>query len=228
MIELERDGEVFVLRMRNGENRFNQTSLDELADALDQVEASEGDAALVITGEGKFFSNGLDLEWMAGQQPDVIERALDGVHRLLARVLVFPLVTVAAINGHAFAAGAMFSFVHDFRVMRSDRGYVCLPEVDLRMKQPLSPGMTALLQARLSPATLAEALVTGRRYNAAEAVARGLVHEAVAEDEVLPVALDIARGLANKDRETVGAIKRGLYEATVRVLEQPYRLVQNS
>jgi enoyl-CoA hydratase/carnithine racemase len=56
---------------------------------------------------------------------------LDDVHRLLGRILTFPAITVAAINGHAFAGGAMLATAHDFRVMRDDRGYWCLPEVDL-------------------------------------------------------------------------------------------------
>jgi len=224
MIDLERDGAVFVLRMRNGENRFNQSSLAELNRALDEVEASEGEAALVVAGEGKFFSNGLDLAWMAGAGREAVEQTINDVHRLLSRVLVFPMVTVAAINGHAFAAGAMLALAFDFRVMRSDRGYVCLPEVDLAMKQPLSPGMTALLQARVAPPVLAEALVTGRRYTAAEAVERSLVHESAAEQQVVPRAIEIAREMAGKDRETVGAIKRGLFATTVAVLETPYTL----
>lgn len=225
MIDLEREGAVFVLRMRNGENRFNQSSLDELNRALDEVEVSEGEAALVVTGEGKFFSNGLDLEWMAGAGQQAAEQAINDVHRLLARALVFPMVTVAAINGHAFAAGAMLALAFDFRVMRSERGYVCLPEVDLAMKQPLSPGMTALLQARLTPPVLAEALVTGRRYTAAEAVERQLAHESVAAEQVVPRAIEIAREMAGKDRETVGAIKRGLFASTVAVLQTPYTLL---
>lgn len=224
MIDLERDGAVFVLRMRNGENRFNQSSLAELNRAMDEVEASDGEAALVVTGEGKFFSNGLDLAWMAGAGREAVEQTINDVHHLLARVLVFPMVTVAAINGHAFAAGAMLALAFDFRVMRSDRGYVCLPEVDLAMKQPLSPGMTALLQARVTPPVLAEALVTGRRYTAAEAVERQLVHESTAEEHVVPRAIEVAREMAAKDRESVGAIKRGLFEDTIAGLEVPYTL----
>jgi enoyl-CoA hydratase/carnithine racemase len=224
MIELERDGDVWVLRMRNEENRFNPASLREINEALDVAESSEGAAALVTTGEGKFYSNGLDLAWMATATAGEPEQVINDVHKLLARVLTFPMITVAAINGHAFAAGAMFAVTHDVRVMRSDRGYVCFPEVDLAMKRALSPGMNALLQARLMPHVLAEALITGRRYSAAEAVERHLVQESVAEDQVLPVATGIAQELSGKDRETVGAIKRGVFEAAVAVLETPYRL----
>ena len=71
MIELEQRGDVWVLAMRSGENRFNRESMDALHGALDQVEQVEGPVALVTTGEGKFYSNGLDLDWLmaAGATP---------------------------------------------------------------------------------------------------------------------------------------------------------------
>ncbi|MGZ4717220.1 MAG: enoyl-CoA hydratase-related protein, partial [Acidimicrobiales bacterium] len=129
-IELEQRGDVWVLHMRNDENRFNRPSVDALHAALDEVDAIEGPAALVTTGEGKFFSNGLDLDWlMAGG--DGTEGFIDDVHRLLGRVLGFGAVTVAAVNGHAFAGGGMLAVAHDYLVMREDRGFWCLPEVDL-------------------------------------------------------------------------------------------------
>ncbi len=87
-IELEQRGDVWVLHMRNDENRFNRPSVEALHAALDEVDAVEGPAALVTTGEGKFFSNGLDLDWlMAGGEGT--EGFIDEVHRLLGRVLGF-------------------------------------------------------------------------------------------------------------------------------------------
>src|ERR1017187_9640538 len=116
--------------MHSGENRFNRQMVTELNKALDTVEAVNGPAALVTTGEGKFYSNGVDLDWLATRGENAAA-FLDDVHRLLGRILGFPAITVAALNGHAFAAGAMFASAHDFIVMRQDRGYWCLPEVDL-------------------------------------------------------------------------------------------------
>ena len=92
----------------------------------------------------------------------------------------------------------MLALAHDFRVMRSDRGYFCLPESDLRL--PLQPGMTALIRARLPAQTAHEAIVTGRRYGAAEALASGIVDRAVAESEVLPAAIALAQELARQGR----------------------------
>ena len=68
MIDLRRDGDVFVLTMQAGENRFNRPFLDALNRALDTVEASAGPAALVTTGgQEKFYSTGLDLDWLGGE-----------------------------------------------------------------------------------------------------------------------------------------------------------------
>jgi enoyl-CoA hydratase/carnithine racemase len=221
MIYLSREGDVFVLRMQAGENRFNGPFLDALHGALDEVEASEGGAALVTTGAGKFYSNGLDLAWFGGEGSGQVLETLQKVDRLFTRLLVFPVATVAAINGHAFAAGGMLAVAHDFRVMREDRGFFCLPEVDLGMGQPLTAGMYALLGAKLSPATFHEALITGKRYGGAEAAAAGVVNEALPEDLVLERAVQIAQELAKKDRATVAALKRGLYASALQALESP-------
>ncbi len=217
MLELDRQGDVFVLRMRDGENRFTPEFLDRFHAALDTVEQQSGAAALVTTGEGKFYSNWLALDALAGRSAGEIASYLRDVHGLFARVLAFPRATVAALNGHAFAGGLMLALAHDARVMRADRGFACLPEADLRL--PLQPGMTALVAARLPAQTAHEAITTGRRYGGADACARGIADEAVAEAEVLPRAVAIAAERAGKDPTTVAALKRGLYPATLRALE---------
>jgi enoyl-CoA hydratase/carnithine racemase len=216
---VERVGEVTVLRMLAGENRFNPDTLGAIEAALDELERSEQPGALVITGEGKFFSNGLDLEWMGAAPPGGAEDVLRRVHALFARLLVFPTATVAAINGHAFAAGAMLALACDARVMREDRGYFCLPEADIGL--PFTPGMTALLKARLSAASAHEAMLTARRYAAAEALAAGIVEAAVPSEQVLEAAVARAAALVGKPRATVVAIKRGLYGEVVATLEAP-------
>jgi len=219
MIDLETRDDVTVLRMCNGENRFNPGFVAALSAALDRVEGDDPPRPLVLTGDGRFFSNGLDLEWMGGVGGDGAGRLLADVLALLGRLLVFPRLTVAAINGHAFAAGGMLALAADFRVMRADRGYFCLPEVDLGL--PLQPGMTALIQARLPAATAHEAIVTGRRYGGADAVAAGIVERALSEDDLLPAAVARAATGAGKSPATLAALKRGLYGAALAALGVP-------
>jgi enoyl-CoA hydratase/carnithine racemase len=216
--QLDRDGEVFVLDLGNDENRFNATSVAEIGKLLDEVEAADPPRALVLAATGKFWSNGLDLEWM-GAHPDEIAALVDAVHAMFARVLTLPVPTVAALQGHTFAAGAMLALAADFRVMRADRGFFCLPEVDIRI--PFTPGMAALIQARLAKKTAHEAMTTGRRYGGSDALAAGIVDAVADEDQVLPAALDLARPLAGKHGPTLGAIKRGMYGPALEALAIP-------
>lgn len=217
MIDLARQGDVFVLRFDAPENRFRPEGLDAWSAALDRVEAAGSPAALVTTGTGKFYSNGLDLEWLlaraeAAERETYIPRVL----ALMARILTFPTITVAAINGHAFGAGAQLSLAHDYRVMRTGRGYWCMPEID--MKAPLHPGMTAIIQARVPRQTAHELIVTGTRYGAEEALAKRIVDRAVAEEELLPTAIGIAQALATKADPAMRLLKRGMYPETLAAL----------
>ncbi len=215
MPQLDRDGEVFVLDLGADENRFNPAWVDAVAGLLDEVAAAEGPRALVTRATGKFWSNGLDLAWM-GENPEQVGPFVERVHGLFARVLSLPVPAVAACQGHVFAAGAMLALAHDARVMRSDRGFFCLPEVDIQI--PFTPGMGALIQARLAPQTAHEAMTTGRRYGGAEAAAAGIVDEAVAEERVLEAALERARLLTGKAGPTLGAIKEQMYAGPLALL----------
>jgi enoyl-CoA hydratase/carnithine racemase len=207
MVDVEVQGAVHVVHMDEGENRFNPPFIDALHRAVDAIEAYDGPCALVTTGSGKFYSNGLDLDWLGSA--DDPRGFLHTVHALLGRLLGLDLYTVAAVNGHAFAAGAMLASVHDCVIMRADRGYWCLPEVDLGL--PLTPEMYASLAAHLEPRTLARAALTGHRFSAEEAVAAGIATEAVPEAEVLTRAIHVASGMADKNRSVIGTHKLLLY-----------------
>lgn len=208
MIDLETDGDVRILYLRDGENRFNRPFVDAVHAALDEVASVEGPVALVTVGEGKFFSNGLDLDWLTTDGSSD-SGFIDDVHRMLTRILALDMATVAAINGHAFAGGAMLATAHDYRVMREDRGYWCLPEVDLGL--PLTVPMHKVLDAHLPHEALADALMTGRRYAAPEALAAGLVTGVAPEAGVLEQAVALAAGLAGKNRQVIAEHKRLLY-----------------
>src|SRR5215467_6756911 len=103
MPTLERHDDVFVLDLGDGENRFHPDWIAEVNGALDEVDKADGPRALVTAASGKFFSNGLDLEWL-GANSDRRREYVASVQQLFARVLSLPLITVAALPGHAFAA----------------------------------------------------------------------------------------------------------------------------
>ncbi|MGZ4524525.1 MAG: enoyl-CoA hydratase/isomerase family protein [Mycobacteriaceae bacterium] len=217
---LRREGDVFVLDLgeegqSDTENRFSPEFLAAMGECLDEVEASKGDAALVTTGTGKFYSNGLDLNWL-GANADQAVSYVGTIQALFSRILTFPMVTVAALQGHTFAGGAMLAVAHDWKVMRADRGFLCFPEVDIHI--PFTVGMAALLQGRLSQATAHTSMTTGHRYGGSEAQAAGIVDETADESEVLEHALARARALVGKRGDTLAAIKQVMYAPAVAAL----------
>jgi enoyl-CoA hydratase/carnithine racemase len=217
VISREERAGVAVVTMANGENLVDAAFVRALHEQLDAIEADDACTALVLTGAGKFFSNGFDLAYLGSLDVDALQAFVGDAQRLVARVLTLPLATVAAVNGHAFGISAMLALAHDHRVMRSDRGWWCLPEVDLGL--PLQPFMVALIRGRLSDATASEAVLTGRRYDGRAAVAAGIVQAAVEHAELLDRAVAIAAERGNKRREILGALKRGLYAPAVAALD---------
>jgi enoyl-CoA hydratase/carnithine racemase len=212
---LDRDGDVRILDLGSDENRFHPDWLATTGELLDEVAAAEGPAALVTRGTGKFWSNGLDLDWL-GAHGDQLPSYVDSIHALFAKMLTLPVPTVAAVQGHCFAGGAMLALAHDWRYMRSDRGFLCLPEVDIHI--PFTPGMSALIQGKLTPATATDAMTTGRRYGGVDAAEAGIVTEAVDEDKVLTRSIEHAAALTGKAGATLGTIKERMYATQIAAL----------
>ncbi|TPW96802.1 enoyl-CoA hydratase-related protein [Mycolicibacterium fortuitum] len=211
---LDYDGDIAILDLGDDENRFSPEFLDEVDAQLEAVLA-KGAHGLVTTADSKFYSNGLDLDWL-GAHSDQGDWYVGRVQGLLARMLTLPIPTAAAVVGHAFGAGAMLAIAHDFRVMREDRGFFCFPEVDIRI--PFTPGMAALIQAKLTPQAAVASMTTGRRFGGIDAKAFGLVDATATEGSVTTTATDLLRPLGGKDSGTLGAIKQGMFGPAVEAL----------
>ncbi len=218
MPTLQRHDDVFVLDLGEGENRFTREWMASITAALDEVDSAEGPRALVTVASGKIWSNGLDLDWLTTNL-DEVGAYTSQVQELFARTLSTACPTVAVLQGHTFAAGALLALAHDVRVMRADRGFFCLPEVDIAI--PFSPGMSALVQARLSHATAHEAMTTGRRYGGSDALEAGIVSAALPLDELLPFATEWAASQAPKAGPTLRTIRTTMYRDAIELLGQP-------
>jgi enoyl-CoA hydratase/carnithine racemase len=210
-------GDVHVIDLGDGDNRLTHRVLGEVHLLLDELENGVGARALVTKGSGKVWSNGLDIGFMS-EHPSEMWRYVADVERLLARVIVLGVPTIAAITGHAFGAGAMFALCHDVSVMRTDRGYWCLPEVDLGMN--LSAGEHMLVAERLLPQTRNRALLTGRRFSAVEALAAGIVDEIAEAGDVVNRAVEIATERAPKAVSNLTDLKRSMYGSVADALLQ--------
>ncbi len=209
----ETDGPVTVLTMSSGENMLSPTTLGAWNDVLDSLEALRAPHALIVTGQDKYWSTGLDLDTVAEMSTTERRRFLDDLDALLLRLVTAPYVTVAALNGHTYAGGALLSLACDYRVMRIDRGYFCLPSVDVEI--PFSPGMAALITAKIPQPVAHDLVISCRAIGAGEALASGVVNYAVAADNVMPLSRELAYAHADKDPTTLGVVKRRMYAHVV-------------
>ncbi|KAI8148235.1 ClpP/crotonase-like domain-containing protein [Fennellomyces sp. T-0311] len=220
---LHREGPLFVLHLHHKDNRFTTDFCKAILSALQIIEdifnASDDpvDMALVTFGNGKIYSNGLDLMHAVSYPP-----FMDTYLLMLRRMLTFCIPTVAALNGHAFAGGCLLALAHDYRVMRSDRGYMCMNEVDL--PSALAPGMAGLLRVKMTPQTFRDVVVQGRRFGGQEALDNQLVDIICPEKEVLDKAKELALKWAPKAKSGIvyKQLKEEMYTDAVRQLSIPF------
>ena len=214
------DGIVAVITMNDGENRFDLDVVRHWHGLIDEVAAKEGPLALVTTGTGKFYSNGLNLDWLLST-PDQSREFLHELNRLWGRILGLDCHTTAAVNGHCFGAGALLTSAHDRITMRADRGYWCMPELDLAL--PVSEKMAGLLLARLPRTAIARALNTAHRFTGPDALAAGIADEILSEDELLAATIAHSAMLATKSRDVIGVHKQMLFGDTISALTSDLR-----
>jgi enoyl-CoA hydratase/carnithine racemase len=219
MYEYTLDEQVAVLTMN--ETKFNVDSLAEFLSVLDQIEKDTDAKALIVrSSDAKIWSNGIDLDWLLPHvqkgERKTTEIFSAKLNELLKRILFYPMITVAAITGHAFAGGAIMACCFDFRFMRKDRGFLCFPEVDLGI--PFIPSMTAMVKKAMPMDLVEDMQLTGRRLTADECEARHIIRKACAMDELMGEAISFARGL-NKERAIVAKLKSVLHKDILTVME---------
>lgn len=221
MMDYALDETVAVVTLNSGENCFNPEFLNAFLDILDTVEQTTDARTLVVnSSHEKIFSNGIDLEWLVPviQQGDIeaAKAFFFQLNTVFKRLVSFPLITVAAITGHAFAGGAILACAFDFRFMRSDRGFFCLPEVDLGI--PFLPGMNEMLKKAIPRYKLEEMQYTGKRLTAEECEAHHIILKACQQSDLMPEVMTFAKGL-NKQRAVVAELKRRLNRPILHAIE---------
>ena len=210
LVEWSVDENIALVTMNNGENRFSIGFCNELLNVLDDIEKKTTVNALVVrSADEKIWCNGMDLDWLVpaiGRKDPDVEKFFKAQDQVYRRITFYPMITVGAITGHAFAGGAILACSFDFLFMRADRGFLCFPEVNLNI--PFLPYMDALIKRALPMHKVFEAQLTGKRFTAAELEKCNAIRKACpTADETVKEAVAFAKSL-NKGRGIVTEMKK--------------------
>lgn len=210
MIELTRRGAVSVLRMAHGK----ANALDvELCDALTAqvVDYAQSDAgALVIVGEGRIFSAGVDLVRIVNGGAAYVRTFLPALNRMCATLFDVDKPVVAAVNGHAIAGGCIIACAADYRMMARDTGRIGLPELLVGVPFPVEPLEVMRFTA---PDQLHAMIYRGLTLTPDLALQHRLVDAVVDGDRLLEEAVAVAEAMA--------AIPAAAFALTKRQLREP-------
>ncbi|XP_064948273.1 enoyl-CoA delta isomerase 2, peroxisomal-like [Musa acuminata AAA Group] len=233
MCSLEKRGRVYVLSLTgDNEHRLNADLIAAVRSALAKVRAEYAAApngsALVTAAEGRFFSNGFDLAWAnAAGSPSASLQRLSSLVALfkpvVADLMSLPMPTISAVNGHAAAAGFMLAISHDYTVMRGDRGFLYMSELDIGL--PFPPYFMSLMRAKIAdPRTLRDVTLRAAKITGAEAKARGIADSVHAgADEALQAAMRMGEELAarNWDGGVYASIRMAAFPDLCRAVGLP-------
>jgi enoyl-CoA hydratase len=200
MIRRERLGAIEVVRL--AKPPVNAMDL-ELTRALDRalVEIEAGDArAVVLTGEGRSFSAGVDLVRLVREGAAYAREFVPAMEACFRRLFAFPRPVVAAINGHAIAGGCILAMASDQRVFARGTHTIGVPELVVGVPWPVLP--LAIVRYAMPGQRGAELVNSGRTIDPSAAHAIGLVEELAAPEGLLSAALARAEHLASIPSES--------------------------
>ncbi|KAA8539439.1 hypothetical protein F0562_026131 [Nyssa sinensis] len=206
MCTLEKRGSLFILKLTgDDEHRLNPTLIDAIKAALHQIrsESSTTPSALITTAHGKFFSNGYDLAWAktsghAATTPNRLLHMSSKFRSLINDLISLPVPTIAAVSGHASAAGFILALCHDYVLMRKDRGFLYMSEVDIGLKMPA--WFMPVLRCKIgSPTAWRDVVLRAEKLTAEVAVEKGIIDSAHASvEETMKAALRLGEELVSR------------------------------
>lgn len=207
-IELAREGGVATITLNRPEKRnaISFELIDDLLRALDEVAKSEA-IVVIVTGAGKAFCSGMDLDnlkALLGRSPEQNVKDSEAMVRLFRSLYEFPKVTIAAVNGAAIAGGTGLALLCDFTlaVPEAKFGYT---EVRVGFVPAI---VSTFLLRQVGEKQARDLLLTGRLFDAEEALRLGLISEIVSPEKLMERARELAALLMANSAASLRATKQ--------------------
>jgi cyclohexa-1,5-dienecarbonyl-CoA hydratase len=185
-------------------NVIDIAMMEELAQALGEIEARSDLSVVVLSGAGKAFSAGVDV---AAHNPGKVERMLVKFHAVIRALVASRKVTVAAVHGHCLGGGAEIAMVCDvvYTAASAKWGF---PEIKLGCYPPVA---CTALAALVGQKRAAELILTGRAISGIEAAEMGLANRAVADEELTGAVDRLLEELVRLSPAALAITKKAVY-----------------
>lgn len=223
LLSLRNEGKVAIISMDNGKNANNLEFAQSLLALLKEVEAEKTNKALIITSsDEKNWSQGIDVMWLMSSvqsgQKDSVKAFLSTMDEVYTLMMQYPMPIIAAMNGHTFGNGIVIASACDYRFMRSDKGYICFPEVDMNI--PFVPGLIDVILKAIPKHKFNDMILTGRKIGAEEMAQANFIDRTFESVEALQAgALEFAQSF-NKSRAIFAEHKRRLHKPVLDALAE--------
>jgi Delta3-Delta2-enoyl-CoA isomerase len=205
-IAVTRDQDIVTVTLCRGKvNAMNEAMVEELAACFGTIEADETLRAVILTGEGSFFSFGFDIPEFLSYPKEAFTRYLLKFTGLYTYLFTFPKPIIAALNGHTVAGGCMLATACDYRLMVSGKAKIALNEINFGAS--VFAGSVALLEYCVGSHNAQKILFSGRMLGADEAMGLGLVDRVTTSEDLPHEALRVAQDYASKDASAFREIK---------------------
>jgi len=218
MIELTQRGDVALMQLVHGKaNALDLELCEAIAVRFKEIENSSA-RAVVLTGQGRMFSAGVDLPRLTAGGADYVRKFLPALHRLYDTMFHHRKPVVAAINGHAIAGGCVLACCADKRIAARDGGRIGVTE--LLVGVPFPALAFEVMRFATPPAFFPEVILSGATYPPDVALSRRLVDELVEPEALLERALAAAQTLAALPPQTFALTKRQLRQSVTDAMAQ--------
>ena len=199
------EGIARVALSRGKVNAINEKVVDELTDCFRALSYDPGVTAVILTGEGKFFTFGFDIPEFLSYTKEAFVRYLTKFTGLYTDIFLYPKPVVAALNGHTIAGGCMLAIACDYRIMVPGNAKISLNEINF--SSSVFAGSVELMKLWLGQRQAEAALLSGAMYSAEEALQLGLIDRIAAKADLENEAAKKARECAAQDSAAFRSIK---------------------
>ncbi|MDQ1277219.1 MAG: Enoyl-CoA hydratase/isomerase family protein [Thermodesulfobacteriota bacterium] len=199
------DGIAKVILARGKVNAINEFVIDELTACFRELAADDATKAVILTGQGKFFTYGVDIPEFLNYKQEYFLRYLTKFTSFYGDVFLYPKPVIAALNGHTMAGGCMIAIACDYRIMVSGKAKISLNEINFGSS--LFAGSVEIIKLWLGQKNAETAVYTGAMYAAEEALQLGLIHQVSTDAELAANARSMAKQYAAKDGVAFRSIK---------------------